>query len=183
MKFLFDFFPIIVFYIAYKTYDIFVATGVAIVATAIQVSIFWMKHRRVEKIHVITLALIVVLGGATLWFHDPVFIKWKVSIVNWLFALVFLGSQFVGERNLVERMMGGNVQVAKPIWVRLNISWVVFFIAVGFINLFVFTHYDEATWVDFKVYGLMGLTLLFVIAQALYLTRHLEPVNESEKES
>jgi intracellular septation protein len=184
MKFLFDFFPIILFYIAYKSYDIFVATGVAIAATFIQVAIFWYRHRRFERMHLITLALIVVLGGATLYFQDADFIKWKVSVVNWLFGLAFLASQFIGKKPLTERMMGAAVALPDVIWTRLNMSWVSFFTAVGFINLYVFKNFEESTWVDFKLYGVLGLTLLFVILQGFYLSRHvIEDEAEASEES
>lgn len=173
MKFLFDFFPIILFYIAYKASDIFIATGVAIAATFLQVTIYWLKHRRFERMHIITLALIVVLGGATIYFHDADFIKWKVSVVNWLFGAVFLASQFIGKKSLIERMMGATVTLPGNIWTRLNMSWVTFFIAVGFLNLYIFKNFDESTWVDFKLYGVLGLTLLFVIAQGFYLGRYI----------
>ena len=183
MKFLFDFFPILAFYIAYKMYDIFVATGVAIVATFFQVGIFWYKHRRFENMHLITLALIVVLGGATIILQDAQFIKWKVSVVNWAFGLAFLLSQFIGKKNLVERMMSSAITIPKPIWGRLNIGWVAFFMAMGFLNLYVFKTFDESTWVDFKVYGLLGLTVVFVIMQAFYLARHIQEEETTEEES
>lgn len=173
MKFLFDFFPIILFYIAYKTHDIFVATGVAIAATFIQVGYFWLRHRRFEKMHLITLALIVVLGGATLYFHNAEFIKWKVTVVNWLFGAAFLASQFIGNKPLTQRMMGTAVTLPATIWTRLNLAWVGFFVAVGFINLYIFMNFSESIWVDFKVYGVLGLTFLFVIAQGIYLSRHI----------
>lgn len=184
MKFLFDFFPVLLFFAAYKLSDgdMFLATGVIIVATAIQVAASWLLHRRVEKLHVITLALVVVFGGATIYFHDEQFIKWKVSVVNWLFSGVFLGSQFVGKKNLVERMMSASITVEKPIWVRLNLSWAVFFAAMGFINLYVMTYYDNDTWVNFKLYGLLGLTFLFVLGQAFYLTRHVQEPTEADQE-
>ncbi len=182
MKFLFDLFPVILFFVAYKTYDIFVATGVAIAASALQVALFWMKHRRFEKMHLITLGLIAVLGGATLIFQDALFIKWKVTVVNWIFGLAFIGSLYIGEKPLVERMMGGSVVLPKPIWNRLNWSWAIFFIIVGFINIYVAFYYGldldeksrEEIWVNFKLFGVMGLTFTFVLAQAFYMTRHIE---------
>jgi intracellular septation protein len=184
MKFLFDFFPIIVFYIAYKMHDIFVATGAIIVATILQVAYTWLRHKRIEKMHVITLVLVVIFGGATIYLHDPEFIKWKVSIVNWLFAIVFLGSEFVGEHNLIKRMMQKSITIPEEIWKRLNLGWVVFFTASGFINLYIFKNFEESVWVNFKVYGLLGLTIAFVILQAFYLSRHIiEDDNEkTEKE-
>jgi intracellular septation protein len=174
MKFLFDLLPVLLFFAAYKLYDIWVATVVAIAAAVVQVGLTWVRHRRVEKMHLVTLALIVVLGGATLAFHDETFIKWKPTLVNWLFAVVFLGSQFIGERNLVERMMSHAVSVPRVIWSRLNLAWVTFFTVLGVVNLYVAFTFDTDTWVDFKLYGLMGLTLGFVVAQSFYLARHME---------
>lgn len=183
MKLLFDFFPILLFFVAYKLYDIYTATAVAIVATLAQV--FWhrARHGRFEKMHLVTLGLIVVLGGATLLFRDPVFIKWKPTIVNWLFAAAFLGSQFIGDKPLVERMMKHAVTAPAPVWLRLNISWVLFFVAMGGINLYVAYHFDEATWVNFKLFGMMGLTLVFVVGQAFFLARYIEPQQESSGEN
>lgn len=183
MKFLVDFFPIIIFYAAYKFSgnDIFIATGAAIAATVLQVAFSWFKFRRVEKMHLITAVLLIVFGGLTIALHDPLFIKWKVSVVNWLFGAVFLGSEFIGKKNLIERMMSATITVSKPIWLRLNMSWVIFFFAVGFANLYVFKHYDQNTWVNFKVYGLLGLTVLLVIGQAFYLARHIKPEQQIEE--
>ena len=173
MKFLYDFFPILLFFIAYKVYGIYAATVVAIVAAFAQSGLFWLKHRRFEKMHLVTLALIVVFGGATLILHDEMFIKWKPSVLNWLFGVVFLGSQFIGRKTLVERMMGANVTLPGPVWGRLNISWGLFFIALGFINLYVVYSFDTDTWVNFKMFGMLGLTLVFVVGQSFYLMRHM----------
>lgn len=186
MKFLFDLFPVILFFVAYKSYDIFVATAVAIAASAIQVSLFWLKNRRFEKMHLVTLGLITVLGGATLIFQDALFIKWKVTVVNWIFGLAFIGSLYIGEKPLAERMMGGSVTLPREVWARLNWSWGIFFFIVGLINIYVAFYYglelDEKTreeiWVNFKLFGVMGLTFAFVIAQAFYMTRHIEEESE-----
>ena len=188
MKFLFDLFPVILFFVAYKTYDIFVATAVAIAASAIQVALFWLKNRRFEKMHLITLGLISVLGGATLIFQDALFIKWKVTVVNWIFGLAFIGSSYIGERPLAQRMMGGSVTLPAAIWTRLNWSWGIFFLLVGVINIYVAFYYGleldeksrEEIWVNFKLFGVMGLTFTFVIAQAFYMTRHIEEEPEAE---
>lgn len=174
MKFLFDFFPIFLFFVAYKVYDIYVATAVAILASFVQVGWFWLQHRRFEKMHLITLALMVVFGGATLLLQDETFIKWKPSVVNWLFGLVFLGSHFIGDKPIVQRMMESNIELPQPIWIRLNMAWGVFFILLGGVNLYVAYHFDTDTWVNFKLFGLMGLTFLFIIVQALYLSRHIK---------
>jgi intracellular septation protein len=180
MKFLFDFFPILLFFIAYKLDGIFTATAVAIVASFIQVGLYWIKHRRVETAHLVTLVLIAVFGGLTLFLQDETFIKWKPSIINWLFGVVFIGSQFIGKKTIVERMMGANISLPDFIWPRLNTAWAVFFIALGFANLYVMTYYDTDTWVNFKMFGMMGLTLLFIVAQGFYLTRYLQPQSEDE---
>lgn len=172
MKFLFDFFPILLFFIAFKTYGIYVATAVAIAAGFIQSGLYWYKHRRFEKMHIITLILLVVFGGATLILQDEMFIKWKVSVVNWLFGVVFLGSQFVGKKNIIERMMGSNISLPAPVWRNLNMAWSLFFVALGFLNLYVIYNFDTDTWVDFKLFGMTGLTIAFVIAQSVYLMRH-----------
>ncbi len=180
MKFLFDFFPILLFFIAYKVWDIFVATGVAIGATFLQVGLFWFKHRRFERMHLITLALIVVFGGLTIALRDETFIKWKPTILNWLFAVAFLGSRFIGNKPLVQRMMESNFSLPDPVWRRLNLIWFIFFTAMGAVNLYVAFTFDTATWVNFKLFGMMGLTVLFVIAQAFYLARHIPDQPEEE---
>jgi len=182
MKLLFDLFPVLLFFIAYKTYDIYTATAVIIVASAVQVGYVYLKYRRVEKMHIITLALVVILGGLTLILHDEAFIKWKPTIVNWGFALVFLGSHFIGQKPIVRRMMDQAIQLPDPIWLKLSWMWVGFFIFSGLLNLYVAYNFDTDTWVNFKLFGLMGLTLVFIIIQGLYVSRYMQ--NESNlKES
>lgn len=174
MKLLFDLFPVLLFFLAYKLHDIYVATAVAIVAAFIQVGWFWWRHRRFETMHLVTLGLIAVLGGATLWLHNEDFIKWKPTVVNWLFGAAFIGSQFIGRKTLVERMMGSAITLPATIWQRLNLSWATFFILLGAANLYVVYHFDTDTWVNFKLFGMMGLTLAFMVAQAFYLARHVK---------
>nr|VFK23398.1 MAG: intracellular septation protein [Candidatus Kentron sp. LPFa] len=201
MKFLFDSFPIALFFLAFWFYDeckgwladlgidpamltlhenaategILAATIVAIVATFLQVGISWLRHHRVENMHLITLALLVVLGGATLLFKEEIFIKWKPTAVNWLFALVFWGSRFIGGKPLIRRMMESNVQLPTAVWERLNRSWIIFFLAMGLLNLYVVYHFSTEFWVNFKLFGLLGLTLVFVIGQSFYLVRYMKP--------
>lgn len=174
MKLLFDFLPILLFFVAYKLTDIYVATGVLIVASLAQVGWLWLRHRRVEKLPLITAGLVLVLGGATLILHDPIFVKWKPTVVNGLFAIAFLGSRFIGEKTLLERMLGGQLELPRPVWVKLTFAWVVFFCVLGAVNLYVAFTFDENTWVNFKLFGMMGLTLVFVLAQATYMSRHLK---------
>ena len=185
MKLLLDFFPILLFFITFKLFDdpqqgVLAATAVIIVATAAQVGITWVAKRRVEKMHLATLALVVVFGGITLLLQDEIFIKWKPSVVNWLFGCVFLGSHFIGERNLTERLMGASVRLPAPVWTRLNLAWVLFFLAMGLLNLYVVYSFDTDTWVNFKLFGLMGLTLLFLLGQVLYLARYLRDERPGE---
>ena len=183
MKFLFDFFPILLFFIAYKVFDIYVATAVAIAASFVQVGWFWLQYRRVEKMHVITLLMITVLGGATLIFHDDTFIKWKVSVVNWLFGIAFLGSQFIGKKPIIQRMMEASVDLPAPIWLRLNLAWALFFISTGFLNLYVAYNYDLDTWVNFKMFGMLSLTILFIFVQALFIGRYIKDPDPSTPET
>ena len=178
MKFLFDFLPILLFFIVYKTHGIYAATAVAIAASVIQVAWQWFRQHKVERMNLVTLGLIVVLGGATLVLQDENFIKWKPTAVNWLFGLVFLGSQFIGSKTLIERMLGANLELPAPVWSRLNLAWSLFFIAVGFANLYVAFTFDTDTWVNFKLFGMMGLTLAFVVAQGFYLARHVKDTSQ-----
>ena len=188
MKFLYDFFPVVLFFVAYKTYDIFVATGVIIIASLLQVGFSWVKHRKIENMHIVTLVLVLVLGGATILLHDENFIKWKPTVVNWLFAVVFLGSHFIGKRTIIQRMLDSNISLPSPIWPRLNMLWTGFFIIMGVANLYVAFYFapeltaQERTdlWVDFKLFGMMGLTFVFVILQAVYLARYIQE-SDSDK--
>ncbi len=173
MKFLYDFFPILLFFVAYKLGGIYVATAVAMGAAVLQIAWGWFVKKKVETMHWVSAGLILVFGGLTLALHDPMFIKWKPSIVNWLFALVFAGSVFMG-KPLVQRLMEHVLTVPSAIWLRVNWAWVVFFIASGAANLYVAYHYPEDIWVDFKLFGLMGMTFVFMIGQGVYLARHAE---------
>ena len=195
MKLFFDFLPIALFFIAYKfgggiyhwdgqEYDIkgiYVATAVMIIASILQVTITWLMTRKVEKSHLITLVLVLVLGGATLWLQNPNFIKWKPTAVNWLFALAFIAAQIFTNKSLLERMMAEHIKLPDNIWFKLNISWVLFFIGSGLANLYVAFNFDEATWVNFKLFGLLGLTIVFIIGQSIYLAKHAEEIPQNEE--
>jgi len=186
MKILFDFFPVLAFFIAYylpadRGQAIYIATAVAIVAAIIQVAGYWLMTRRFEKMHLITLALIVILGTATLLLHDKRFFMWKPTAVNWLFALVFLGSEFFGKKNMLQRMMDHAITVPNNIWLILNRSWTVFFILMGALNLFVAFTFAENIWVNFKLFGMLGLTLLFAIGQSIYMSRYIIDTDEGKE--
>ncbi len=183
MKLLFDLFPLVLFFIAYKMYDIYIATAVIIVATAVQVLYVYLKHKRVEKIHIITLVLIVLLGGLTLALQDENFIKWKPTIVNWGFGLVFLASHYIGNKPIIQRMMDGMIGLPQQVWTRLSGLWIAFFIVSGIANLYVAFNYDTNTWVNFKLFGLMGMTIGFILLQGVYISRHMQsPEPEPQKE-
>lgn len=173
MKLLTDFFPIILFFIVYKIFDIYAATVVAIGASLLQVVVYRLLYKRYERMHVFSLIIITVLGGATLFFHNPQFIKLKPTGVYWVSSLLLWGSMFIGSKPIIQKMMDGNISLPTTIWKRLNHAWAVFFLAMGFLNLYVATYYSTDTWVNFKLFGGLGITLIFVFIQALYLTRHV----------
>jgi intracellular septation protein len=179
MQLLFDFFPVIAFFVTYKLTDIYVATGVIIVAVVIQTSVQWIRHRKVSSMALISGALVLLFGGLTLAIHDKAFIQWKVTIVNWLFASAFLATLVFGERTLIERMLGENVQLERPLWRKLNLAWAGFFFLVGTLNLYVAQRFSENVWVNFKLFGVLGLTLVFALAQGAWLASKM-PAEKSQ---
>jgi intracellular septation protein len=174
MKFLFDLFPVILFFIAFKLKDIYVATAVAIAATFVQVGWLKLRRKRVEPMLWASLGIIVVFGGATLALQDEMFIKWKPTVLYWLFGVVLAGAPLIARRNLVRAMLSDQVQLPDAVWARLNWSWVGFFAFMGAANLLVAYTFSTDLWVNFKLFGGMGLMLLFVIGQALVLARYVE---------
>jgi len=174
MKFLFDLLPVVLFFVAWSFYDIFVATAVAIATTVMQVAWMWLRHRRVDNILWITLAIMVVFGGATLVFRDSTFIRLKPTVLYWAFAATLFGAQRFGRKNLIRLMMEKQVTLPDAIWGRLNTSWIGFFLIMGVLNLYVAFTFSEAIWVKFKVFGGTGLMLVFVVLQALFLARHID---------
>lgn len=178
MKQLLEFIPVILFFITYKLYDIYTATAVIIVATIIQVGFTWFKYKKVEPMQWITLGLIVVMGGATIYLQDEQFIKWKLTVIEWLFGLAFLGSQFFAKKTFVERMMGASLELPVSIWKKLNLAWATFFISVGFINIYVMQNYNTDDWVSFKTFGVPGLMLVFIVVQMLFIYKHIPETEE-----
>ena len=174
MKMMIDFFPVLLFFVVYKTHDIYVATAVLIIACFIQTIAHRLIKGEFEKSHVITLVLVALFGGLTLMLHDELFIKWKPTAINWLFAAVLVGSQFIGKKTIIERMIGGNLTLPANVWTKLNIAWALFFVFLGALNIYVAFSFDTDTWVNFKLFGLMGLTFTFIIAQSFYLMPHLK---------
>ncbi len=177
MKFLFDIFPVILFFAAYKLSGIYIATAAAIAATALQILWVWLKHRKVENMQWISLALIVVFGGATLLLKDETFIKWKPTVLYWLFAAVLLVSEFAFRKNLIRAMMEKQVTAPDPVWRKLLLGWIGFFAFMGVLNIYVAYGYPTDTWVSFKLFGGIGLMILFVIGQAVVLAPHMKESN------
>jgi len=174
MKFLFDLFPVILFFIAFKLQGIFAATAVAIAASFAQIGWLWLRGRKIDMMLWVSLAIIVVFGSATLLLHDETFIKWKPTVLYWLFASVLGGSALILRKNLIRSMLGEQIQLPDPAWSKLNFSWVGFFACMGVLNLYVAFNFPTDTWVNFKLFGGMGLMLVFVIAQGLFLAKYME---------
>lgn len=203
MKLLLDFLPIILFFGTFKYAEanttwaaafatqylgaivaggvvgpeeapVLLATMVVIVATMIQVAWLKLRGQKVDMMLWVSLGLVVVLGGLTVWFHSETFIKWKPSALYWTLAVALAVSQLVFGKNLLRVLLGGQLQLAAAVWQRLNWAWVAFFALMGVLNLWVAYSFSTAAWVNFKLFGALGLMLAFTVAQGLYLSRHLE---------
>jgi len=181
MKLLLDFFPIALFFVTFKLAGIFYATAVAIVATLLQIAWLYKKTGHVEPMQWISLGVIVLFGGATLLTQDVTFIKWKPTILYALMGGALLIGQVFFKRNFLKNLMGAQMQLPEPVWRNLLLSWVGFFTAMGVINLWVAYNFDTDTWVNYKLFGGMGLMLLFVVLQAVYLSRHTQPEQPEEE--
>ncbi len=181
MRLLYDFFPLLAFFIAYKFYGIFPATAVIIVAAMIQIAVHWVRKRRVSPVHLGTAALILVFGGVTLLLGDPIYIQWKPTVLTWLFATVLISSQLIWKRpvirSLMQRVMEDTEQEPLPFsdsdWRAMNMQWALFFVVLGLANLYVVYNFSEDAWVNFKLFGTLGLTLVFAIGQSIWMTRKL----------
>jgi len=208
MKFLFDFLPVILFFGTFKLAEahpddaarfttdhfgaivsggvvgadeapVLLATLVVIVATLLQVASQLVRGRKVDVMLWVTFGLVVVLGGATVWFHNPTFIKWKPSVLYWVMGLAFWISQAGFRKNLLEVLIGEQLDLPPKVWHRLNVAWVAFFGFMGLLNLYVAYTYSTSAWASFKAFGATGLMLVFMVGQGLYLSRHLKPVPEA----
>jgi intracellular septation protein len=174
MKLLADFFPIILFFAAFKFAGIYVATGVAIAATVIQIA--WLRFTRgkVEPIQWVSLAIIVAFGGATIALHDETFIKWKPTILYWVMGAILAAGQLVIRKNLLKSVMGSQLELPEEAWRVMTWSWIAFFALMGVINLWVAFNFDTNTWVNYKLFGGMGLMVVFILGQAVYLSKHVK---------
>lgn len=179
MKLLFDLFPVILFFIAFKVFDIYIATGVAIAATVVQ--IIWTKwrHGKVDMMLWVSFAIIAVFGGATLLLHDETFIKWKPTVLYWLFSVILLFSNLLFNKNLMRALLQEKIALPLHVWNRLNLSWSLFFAVLGFINLYVAFNYSTDAWVNFKLFGFTGLMVVFILAQSAWLAKYVDEKKES----
>lgn len=183
MKLLVDFFPILLFFIAFKLYGIYVATGVAIAASFAQLLYFWRKQGHIEPMQWTSLVIIVVFGGATLLFHNETFIKWKPTVLYWVMSVALVGGWYLMKRNGIRMLMEAQVALPEPIWLKLLWAWVVFFGLMGLLNIWVAYSFDTDIWVNFKLFGGLGLMLVFVLLQAVYMGRYVIPPEASLSES
>jgi len=203
MKLLFDLLPVILFFVTFKVAGsypqqslalagstlgwmvgdgtvpanqapILLATAVAIIASIVQVGSVLARGRRVDPMLWVSLGVIVVFGGATIWFHDETFIKWKPSILYWLFGASLLAGHLVWKKNLLHTLLGTQLEVPSPVWDRLLWAWIVFFALMGIANLAVAYSVPTDTWVNFKLFGLFGLTIVFTLGIGIYLSRHMK---------
>lgn len=186
MKFLFDFFPAIAFLVAlyipeHREEGVYLATKVIIITSFLQVIISWLITRRIEKQYLIIFIVVLILGSATLWLHDERFIKWKPTLVFWIFSLVCLASEFIGKQNFPQKMMGHLFDAPNKIWRHVNISVVIFFILLGLSNLFVAYNFDTETWAFFKVFGIMGINFIYILGLVIYLSRYMIETEKSKE--
>jgi intracellular septation protein len=177
MKLLFDLFPVLLFFIAFKLYGIYAATAVAIGASFAQIGWLLLRKRKIDKMLWVSLGVITIFGGATLLFGNPTFIKWKPTVLYWLFAAILATGALIFRKNLVRSIMEKQVSLPDPVWNRLLASWIGFFAAMGALNLYVAYNYSLDAWVNFKLFGGMGLMFVFVLLQGLMLARHVHDKN------
>lgn len=182
MQLFVDYLPIVIFFGAYFYEDIYFATTVLMIVMPVVLVTQWVLTRKLNRIYAASTALVLVLGGATLALRNPTFLYWKPTVLNWAIAVVFLGSQFIGKKPIVQRMMESAAELPAELWRRLNLIWVVFFIFIGCLNLYVAYSFSEATWVKFKLFGMLGITLVFVVIQTIWLTATMSKVNASRND-
>jgi intracellular septation protein len=173
MKLLFDVFPVFLFFVTFKLYGIFAATAVAMGASIGQIGFLWLRGRRIDKMLWVSVGIITIFGGATLLFGNETFIKWKPTVLYWVFATSLTVGALVFKKNLVRSMMENQMSLPDRIWDRLQVSWIGFFLVMGVLNLYVAYNYSTDAWVNFKLFGGIGLMLVFVLLQALLLAKHV----------
>lgn len=184
MQLFYEVFPVFLFFLAFKFYGIYVATMVGIITTSLQAMIYRIWLGKWDRKQVITLGVFLLFGGMTLYFHNPIFIKWKPTVVFWVFALFIFGSHLFSQKPLMQRIMENMLQgkgiVPGRVWKRLNVFWGLFFVVLGSINLYVAYCFSNDAWVNFKFYGITAALLLFSVFQTLYLMRYMTEI-ETQK--
>jgi len=180
MQALLELLPLVAFIVAYKAGGIYVATGALMAAMVVLLLVDWVRTRRIPPLHAISAGLVFAFGTLTLLLHDERFIQWKPTVFFCAVGIAFLASQWLGAKPLAQRLMSAAVgesmgQVARADWLKLNLAWVAFYLVMGAANLAVVFNYSQDTWVNFKVYGITAATLVFVLAQSLWLTRRAGP--------
>ena len=191
MKFLFDFFPVIAFFIAFyvpedRQQGIYFATYTIIIATVVQLCAYWLLYKKFEKMHIITFVVVLIFGGLTIYLQNEVFIKWKPTIVNWCFAAALIASHFIGDKTLFQRMINladEKLKLPDKVWRNVNMSWGIFFIFLGFVNLYVAFSFTTEFWVNFKAWGMTLLNLAFLVAIFIYMYQYLKDTEEGEVSS
>ncbi|HGJ5876353.1 MAG TPA: septation protein A [Arsenophonus sp.] len=173
MRQLLDFIPLIVFFIVYKKVDIFYASGALMIATVLSMLANYLIYKKIEKSSLITLVIVIIFGGLTLIFHSDLFIKWKVTVIYAIFSLALLVSQFFTQKPLIQRMLGKEIYLANEVWSKLNLSWAIFFAICALVNIYVAFWLPQDVWVNFKVFGLTAVTLIFTILSMVYIYKHL----------
>ena len=179
MKLFLDFFPIVLFFVVFKAYGIYAATAIAIAATVVQIA--WMRYKngKVDTMQWVSLGVIVVFGGATLVTQDETFIKWKPSVLYWLMSVTLWVGYLIFKRNFIQSLMAAQIQLPQDICDRLLHAWALFFTLMGFINLWVAYSFDTDTWVSYKLFGGLGLMLVFVLLQGVFLSRYMKEPEET----
>lgn len=180
MQLLFDFFPIITFFAVFKFYGMYAATAAIIAAMAVQIAFQWLRERKVSKMLLVSGISVAILGGATLYLRNPMFIQWKPTVVYWVFASVLIGSRYIGQKTMIERMMGHALELPATMWRQLNLIWFATFLVLGAANLYVAYNYDQNTWVNFKLFGTLGLILVTGIAQAIWIATQTSSDRQEE---
>ena len=180
MKLFIDLFPVILFFTAFKLKGIFVATMVAMIASAVQIGYMYFKHKKVEPMMWLSLAIITVFGGATLLLHDETFIKWKPTVLYWLFGVALIAGQLMFKKNAMQSILGKQMTLPDKTWKTINVSWGIFFLLLGTINLFVAYTFSTDAWVNFKLFGIMGLMLVFIVIQGIILGPKIQHEKKAE---
>lgn len=174
MKLLFDFLPLVLFFVAFKLYGIYIATATAIAVGLAQILYLMIARKKIEFMHWLNVGIIAVFGGATLLFHSETFIKWKPTVLYWAFAVAMVVSQVVFRRNPIQALLSKQVELPEPVWLRLNVAWSLFFTVMGALNLYVAYYFPTPTWVNFKVFGILGLMMVFIVIQTFYISRYVK---------